>query len=180
DLDGDGWPDLLFANGRAWPGAGAAKPTARTRPAFYRNNHNGTFTDATRGSGLDVDLYGLGLAVADYDNDGLADVYFTGLGANRLLRGVGGGRFQDVTVKAGVGGSGGFGSSAAFFDYDRDGRLDLVVTNYVEWSPDKDRFCTLDGTRKSYCTPESYNGQSATLFHHTADGTFEAVTVKAG
>jgi len=178
DLDGDGWADLLFANGRAWPGGAAAK-AARTRPVFYRNNRNGTFTDATRGSGLDVDLYGLGLAVADYDNDGLADVYFTGLGQNRLLKGVGGGRFQDVTVKAGVGG-GGFGSSAAFFDYDRDGRLDLVVTNYVEWSLDKDRFCTLDGTHKSYCTPESYKGQSPTLFHNIGGGAFEDATVKAG
>jgi len=188
DLDGDGWPDLLFANGKAWPaaapvkGPAAAKARAAgaaTRPAFYRNNRNGTFTDATRGSGLDVDMYGLGVAVADYDNDGLADVYLTGLGGNHLLRGLGGGRFQDVTAKAGVGG-GGFGSSAAFFDYDRDGRLDLFVTNYVEWAQDKDRFCTLDGTRKSYCTPESYKGQSSTLFHGKADGTFEDVTAKAG
>ena len=104
-------------------------------------------------------MYGLGVAAADYDNDGQTDVYLTGLGGNRLFRNLGGGRFADVTAKAGVGG-GGFGTSAAFFDYDKDGKLDLFVCNYVDWSIDKDLFCTLDGTNKSYCTPESYKGQS--------------------
>jgi enediyne biosynthesis protein E4 len=175
DFDGDGWPDLLFANSRSWPG----RPGPASRPALYRNNQNGTFSDVTRGSGLDFEMYGLGVAGADYDNDGKVDVYLTGLGGNRLLRNLGGGRFADVTAKAGVG-NGGFSTSAVFFDYDKDGRLDLFVANYVEWSIAKDLFCTLDGTRKSYCTPESYKGQSPALYRNRGDGTFEDVTAKAG
>src|SRR5438132_1653418 len=107
------------------------------------------------------------------------DVYITGLGGNRLFRNLGGGRFADVTARAGVGG-GGFGTSAAFFDFDKDGRLDLFVCNYVDWSVEKDLFCTLDGTRKSYCTPESYKGHSPALYRNRGDGTFEDVTAKAG
>jgi enediyne biosynthesis protein E4 len=175
DLDDDGRPDLLFVNSKRWPG----HPGPRSLPAFYRNNGNGTFTEATRASGLDVEMYGLGVTAADYDNDGRVDVYITGLGGNRLFRNLGGGRFADVTARAGVGG-GGFGTSAAFFDYDKDGRLDLFVCNYVDWSVEKDLFCTLDGTRKSYCTPESYKGQSPALYHNRGDGTFEDVTAKAG
>jgi hypothetical protein len=175
DLDGDGWPDLFFVNSKNWPG----RPGPASLPAFYRNNHDGTFTDATRGSGLDVSLYGLGGAAADYDNDGRVDLYVTALGGNRLFHNEGNGRFVDVTAKSGTGGSG-FGASAAFFDFDKDGKLDLFVTNYVQWALDKDLFCTLDGTHKSYCTPESYKGQSPTLFRNKGDGTFEDVTAKAG
>jgi hypothetical protein len=175
DLDGDGWPDLVLANSRNWPG----RPGPPTRPALYRNNHDGTFTDVTRGSGLDVDMYGMGVAAADYDNDGKTDVYLTGLGGNRLFHNLGGGKFADVTARAGVA-NGGFSTSAVFFDYDKDGKLDLFVANYVEWSVDKDLFCTLDGTHKSYCTPESYKGQSPALYHNRGDGTFEDVTAKAG
>jgi enediyne biosynthesis protein E4 len=175
DLDGDGRPDLLFVNSKRWPG----RPGPRSLPAFYRNNGNGTFTDVTRGSGLDVEIYGLGVTAADYDNDGRVDVYLTGLGGNRLFRNLGGGRFADTTARAGVAG-GGFGTSAAFFDFDKDGRLDLFVCNYVDWSIEKDLFCTLDGTRKSYCTPESYKGQSPALYRNRGDGTFEDATAKAG
>jgi hypothetical protein len=175
DLDGDGWADLLFVNGKPWAGPRGA----RSLPAFYRNQRNGTFAEATRGSGLDVEMYGMGVAAADYDNDGVADVYLTGLGGNRLLRGLGGGRFADVTAKAGVGG-GGFGTSPAFLDYDKDGRLDLFVANYVEWSIATDLHCTLDGRRKSYCTPESYKGQSPALYRNRGDGTFEDATARAG
>jgi len=175
DLDGDGRPDLLFVNSKRWPG----RPGPRSLPGFYRNNGNGTFTDATRGSGLDVEMYGMGVAAADFDNDGRTDVYLTGLGGNRLFRSLGGGRFADVTARAGVGG-GGFGTSAAFFDYDKDGKLDLFVCNYVDWSIEKDLFCTLDGTHKSYCTPESYKGQSPALYRNRGDGTFEDVTARAG
>src|SRR5216683_370658 len=175
DLDGDGWPDLFFVNSKSWPG----RPGPPTLPALYRNNRDGTFTDVTRGSGLDVSMYGLGAAAADYDNDGRVDIYVTGLGGNRLFHNEGNGRFSDVTARAGVSG-GGFGTSAAFFDYDKDGKLDLFVANYVQWSLDKDLFCTLDGTRKSYCTPESYKGQSPILYRNRGDGTFEDVTVKAG
>ncbi len=119
------------------------------------------------------------MAAADYDNDGDADLYLTALGPNRLFRNEGGGRFRDVTASAGVGDTG-FSTSAAFFDYDKDGRLDLFVCNYVEWSPQQDLRCTLNGRDKSYCTPESYRGQSATLFRNAGDGRFEVVTAKAG
>ncbi|HET8646185.1 MAG TPA: VCBS repeat-containing protein, partial [Vicinamibacteria bacterium] len=102
DLDGDGWADLLFVNSKNWPG----RPGPRALPGLYRNNRNGTFSDVTRGSGLDVEMYGMGVSAADYDGDGRSDVYLTGLGGNRLFRGLGGLRFQDVTARAGVGGGG--------------------------------------------------------------------------
>jgi enediyne biosynthesis protein E4 len=175
DADGDGWPDLFFVNSTAWPGQ-AAKPS---RPALYRNARNGTFTDVTAAAGLDVTLYGLGAAAADFDNDGRTDLYVTALGGNRLFRNLGGMKFADVTKQAGVG-SGGFSTSAAWLDYDRDGRLDLFVARYVDWSLPADRFCSLDGKTKSYCTPETYKGQSAVLFHNLGNGTFEDVSAKAG
>ena len=175
DADGDGWQDLFFVNSTTWPGQ-PAKPSA---PALYRNNHDGTFTDVTAASGLKGIGYGLGAAAADFDNDGKADLYVTSLGGNHLFRNLGGMKFADVTAQAGVGSSG-FSTGAAWFDYDRDGRLDLFVAHYVDWTIQKDLFCTLDGKAKSYCTPESYKGQSATLFHNLGDGTFEDVTAKAG
>jgi enediyne biosynthesis protein E4 len=175
DFDHDGWPDLFFANAKNWEKAPGREPL----PALYRNNHDGTFTNVTQAAGLAVPLYALGGAAADYDNDGLEDLYVTCLGANHLFRNLGKGKFADVTAKAGVGDSG-FSTSAAFFDYDKDGRLDLFVANYVTWSIDKDLFCTLDGKHKSYCTPESYKGQSGTLYHNRGDGTFEDATEKAG
>ena len=175
DMDGDGWPDVLFLNSANWPGRGGA----RTSPALYRNNRNGTLTDVTRGSGVDVELYGIGGAAGDFDNDGHVDVYLTALSGNRLLRNLGGGKFADVTKTAGVG-SGGFSSSALWFDYDADGRLDLFVAHYVDWSIEKDLFCTLDGKEKSYCTPESYQGQSPTLYRNRGNGSFEDVTRPAG
>jgi enediyne biosynthesis protein E4 len=174
DYDGDGWQDLLFANSKAWPGQTGPRAT----PALYRNQGNGTFTDVTKAMGLDVEMYGMGVAAADYDNDGRVDVYLTGVGGNRLFHNDGA-RFSDVTVKAGVAG-GAFSTSAAFFDYDRDGVLDLLVANYVEWTLKTDLYCTLDGKTKSYCTPESYKGQSAVLYRGRGDGTFEDTTRKAG
>ena len=174
DADNDGWQDILLVNSRKWPG----RTGAPAYPALYRNNRNGTFTDVTRTAGLATELYGLGVAAADYDNDGDADIYLTALGPNRLFRNNGAGRFEDVTAQAGVGDPG-FSASATWFDYDRDGRLDLFVANYVEWSIATDRFCSLDGKTKSYCTPESYKGQSPTLYHNTGKGTFENVTRKA-
>jgi hypothetical protein len=175
DEDNDGWQDILLVNGRNWPGQSGAP----SFPALYRNNGNGTFTDITRSAGLAVEMYGMGVSVGDYDNDGDADIYITALGPNHLFRNNGGGHFEDVTAKAGVGDPG-FSTSAVWFDYDRDGKLDLFVGNYVEWSVDKDLFCTLNGKTKSYCTPESYKGQSPTLYHNHGDGTFENVTRKAG
>ena len=175
DFDGDGRQDVLLVNSKNWPG----RPGPRATPALYRNAGNGTFADVTKTAGLDVEMYGMGVAAADYDNDGRIDIYLTALGGNRLFRNLGGGRFADVTAKAGVGG-GGFSTSAAFFDYDKDGSLDLFVANYVEWSIEKDLYCTLDGKTKSYCTPESYKGQSQTLYRNRGDGGFEDVTEKAG
>jgi hypothetical protein len=175
DYDNDGWQDILFVNSMSWP----ERKGAKSYSSLYHNNRNGTFTDVTKEAGLAVEMYGLGCAVADYDNDGLADIYITCLGPNRLFRNLGGGRFSDVTAKAGVGDAG-FSTSAAWVDYDRDGMLDLFVCNYVEWSIEKDLFCTLDGKNKSYCTPEKYKGQSSTLYRNKGDGTFENVTRRAG
>ncbi|HMJ82920.1 MAG TPA: VCBS repeat-containing protein, partial [Vicinamibacterales bacterium] len=175
DVDGDGWQDLLFVNSMNWPG----RPGAKSYPALYRNRQDGTFADVTRGSGLDVEIYGIGGAAADFDNDGKVDVYLTALGSSRLFRNVGGGKFVDVTASAGVA-SPGFATSALWFDYDNDGKLDLFVAHYVDWSIEKDLYCTLDGKSKSYCTPESYKGQSGTLYHNRGDGTFADVTRQAG
>jgi hypothetical protein len=175
DVDNDGWQDVLFVNSRNWPG----RPGAASYPALYRNNRNGSFTDITKPAGLAVELYAFGVAAADYDNDGNVDIYLTALGPDRLFRNTGGGRFTDVTARAGVSDPG-FSMSAMWFDYDKDSRLDLFVTNYVEWSMEKDLYCTLDGKNKSYCTPETYKGQSSTLFRNKGDGTFENVTAKAG
>ncbi|MEO5896015.1 MAG: CRTAC1 family protein [Vicinamibacterales bacterium] len=178
DIDNDGWQDLFLVSSTNWP----ARPdtaSAAGLPALYRNNGNGTFRDITRQAGLAVEMYGLGVTAADYDNDGNIDLYVTALGPNRLFRNLGGGKFSDVTAGAGVGDPG-FSTSAAWFDYDRDGRLDLFVANYVEWTIGTDLFCTLDGRNKSYCTPESYKGQSSTLYRNEGGGTFENVTRKAG
>jgi hypothetical protein len=176
DYDNDGFQDILLINSMSWPGAKSAKPSY---PALYHNNHDGTFTDVTKEAGLAVEMYGLGCAVGDYDNDGLPDIYITCLGPNHLFHNLGNGKFADVTQKAGVGDRG-FSTSAVWFDYDNDGKLDLFVCNYVDWAIDKDLYCTLDGKNKSYCTPESYKGQSPTLYHNRGDGTFEDVTKKAG
>ncbi len=174
DADGDGWPDILLINGKDWIPHGR-----RTTAALYRNNHDGTFTDITRGSGLDIEIYGLGVAVADYDNDGREDVYITALDGDRLFHNEGGGKFRDVTRESGIHNAA-FGASAVWFDYDRDGKLDLFVANYVQWNPKGDLWCSLDGATKSYCTPESYKGVSSKLYHNLGNGKFEDVTAKAG
>jgi hypothetical protein len=174
DYDNDGWQDILLVNSRNFPG----RPGPPSYPALYRNNRNGSFTDVTKQAGLAIELYGFGVAAADFDNDGRVDIYITALGPNRLFRNVGG-RFVDVSDRAAVSDPG-FSTSAMWFDYDRDGKLDLFVANYVEWSPERDLFCTLDGKTKSYCTPESYTGQSSTLYRNKGDGTFENVTKAAG
>jgi len=175
DFDGDGASDLFFPSSTRWPGR--AGPAGLS--VLYRNDGKGAFTDVTKGSGLGLEMYALGAAAADYDNDGRVDLYVTCLGPNRLFRNLGDGRFEDVTAKARVGDPG-FSTSALFFDYDKDGHLDLVVANYVAWELEKDLFCTLDGKSKSYCTPESYQGQSLTLYRGRPDGTFEDATLKAG
>ncbi len=174
DADGDGWPDILLINSKDWTPRGR-----KSLSALYRNNRNGTFTNITAGSGLDVEMYGMGVAIGDYDNDGRDDVYITALEGDHLFHNEGGGKFRDVTRTAGVNNAS-FGTSAAWLDYDRDGKLDLFVDNYVQWSPKADLWCSLDGSTKSYCTPESYKGTSCKLFHNLGGGKFEDVSQKAG
>jgi hypothetical protein len=174
DADGDGWVDLLFVNSKDWTPRGK-----RSTAALYRNNHNGTFTDVSAGSGLDVPMYGMGVAVADYDNDGRDDVYITALEGDRLFHNQGGFKFRDVTTASGIRNAN-FATSAAWLDYDRDGKLDLFVANYVQWTLKGDLWCSLDGATKSYCTPESYKGTSSRLFHNLGNGKFEDVSDKAG
>jgi enediyne biosynthesis protein E4 len=176
DYDNDGWPDIFIVNGMDWPGHGSKHST----PKLYHNNHDGTFTDVTHKAGLDVEMFGMGVAVGDYDNDGYDDLFVTALGQSHLFHNNGDGTFTDVTQKAGLLGPKEFSTSAAWVDYDRDGKLDLVVANYVQWSLEGDLYCTLDGKSKSYCTPESYKGASVRLWHNRGDGTFEDVTKKAG
>jgi len=176
DFDNDGDQDLLFVNGKSWPGQRSAGPATA---ALYRNRGNGTFEDVTRGSGFDREIYGMGLAIGDYDNDGDPDVYLTALGPNLLLRNEGGGRFTDASATAGVRDPG-FGSSATWLDYDRDGDLDLFLLNYVQWSIETDIYCTLDGKTKSYCTPESYPGASPVFYRNEGRGKFTDVTPEAG
>ena len=176
DYDGDGWLDILLVNGCDWPGHKRQRSTL----ALYRNNRNGTYTDVTQRAGLAIEMYGMGAAIADYNNDGFPDILITAVGQNRLFRNTGKGTFIDVTERSGLGGRTGFSTSALWFDYDRDGLLDLFVCNYVQWSPEHDVFCSVDGTNKSYCTPEAYRGATCWLFRNRGNGTFEDVTAKSG
>jgi enediyne biosynthesis protein E4 len=176
DYDRDGWQDILLINGADWPGHKKNRTTLR----LYRNNRNGTFTDVTARAGLDIELYGMGVAVGDYDNDGFPDILVTCVGQNHLFHNTGKGTFLDVTNAAGLGKREGFSTSALWFDYDRDGLLDLFVCNYVKWSHETDVFCSLDGKHKSFCTPEAYRGATCWLFHNRGNGTFEDVTAASG
>ena len=174
DANNDGWSDILLVNSRDWkPG------TRRSLHALYRNNKNGTFTNVTAASGLDVEMYGMGVAVGDYDNDGRDDVYITALEGDRLFRNQGNFKFRDVTKTSGIANAS-FGTSAAWVDYDKDGLIDIFVANYVQWSEKGDLYCTLDGSTKSYCTPESYKGTSSKLYRNLGGGKFADVSQKAG
>jgi hypothetical protein len=177
DYDNDGWPDILLINSEDFPGHNIHGPTTLK---LYHNNHNGTFTDVTRKAGLAVEMYGMGVGVGDYDNDGHDDVFVTALGQSHLFHNNGNGSFTDVTKAAGLWGPNEFSTGAAWVDYDHDGLLDLVVANYVQWSEKGDLYCTLDGSHKSYCTPESYKGASLRLWHNLGHGKFEDVTRKTG
>lgn len=176
DYDADGWQDILLVNSMDWPGHKQGRSTLR----LYHNNRNGSFTDVTSRAGLDLEMYGMGVAVGDYNNDGFPDILITCVGQNRLFQNTGRGTFFNVTRASGLAVKQSFSTSALWFDYDRDGLLDLFVCNYVRWSPAQDVFCSLDGIHKSYCTPEAYRGETCWLFHNRGDGTFEDVTATSG
>jgi hypothetical protein len=180
DYDRDGWQDILLVNGCDWPGHAREHKAEPSTLKLYRNNRNGTFSDVTHSAGLDVEMYGMGVAVGDYNNDGYPDILITCVGQNRLFHNTGKGTFVDVTKASGLGGRAAFSSSALWFDYDRDGLLDLFVCNYVKWSEEHDVFCSRDGRHKSYCTPEAYRGETCWLFHNRGNGTFEDVTATSG
>jgi len=174
DIDGDARPDLLFVDGKDWAPGG--RPA---RHGLYRNNGDGTFTDVAAGSGFDhANLYGLGATVADYDNDGRDDVFMTTVDGGRLFHNEGGGKFADVTARAGLRNAE-FTVSAAWLDYDRDGLLDLFIGNYVRWSPAVEIVCAQDGVR-GYCGPNAYKPLAPALYRNRGGGRFEDVTARAG
>src|SRR6516164_9454885 len=177
DFDGDGWPDIYFVNGRDLYGRGI-----KAQNALYHNNGDGTFTDVTAGAGVPGTGFGLGCVWGDYDNDGHPDLFITQYGPNVLYHNNGDGTFSDVTQKAGVAGmefNTYFHSGATFFDYDRDGKLDLYVGGYVALPPGAQRYCNLGGVTSS-CPPSAYEGSADILYHNNGDGTFTNVTKKAG
>jgi hypothetical protein len=182
DFDDDGDADLLFVNGTDWPWA----PRKGEKPAtmaLYRNDGKGHFEDVTAGSGLDASFYGMAPAVGDFDNDGLVDLFVTGVGGSRLFRNLGGGKFADVTKGAGVGGlPTDWSSCAAWFDYDNDGRLDLFVGHYVKWSREIDFEVgfKIDGTTRAYGQPMSFQGAFPALYHNDGSGKFTDVSAKSG
>jgi hypothetical protein len=182
DFDGDGNQDLLFINSCYWPGH---VPEEKSQPtmALYRNDGHGHFSDVTKGSGLDVSFYGMGVAIGDYDNDGLDDVFITAVGGNHLFHNDGHGKFHEVTREAGVGGStNDWSTCAAFFDYDNDGNLDLFVGNYIKWSRDIDAEVgyKIDGRTRAYGQPMNFQGAFPRLYHNDGNGHFTEVSAQSG
>jgi enediyne biosynthesis protein E4 len=179
DYDQDGLMDLYFVQSGA---TDIYKPSTPLRSALYHNNGDGTFTDVTEKAGVGGEgHYGQGVAVGDYDNDGYPDLYVTGYGRAILYHNNGDGTFTDVTARAGVADQGQWSTSAGWFDFDKDGWLDLVVTNYIQWTPENNQWC---GERKpgyrAYCNPNNYKGQKTRLYHNNHDGTFTDVSDKSG
>ena len=175
DYDNDGWIDLFLVNSTDWPDQRGEPHSCK----LFRNQRNGTFEDVSRSSGVDLlELYGMGIAVGDYDNDGWNDIYVSGLGGGRLLHNEEG-RFRDQTQKSGIK-SVGLGTSCSWLDYDHDGDLDLFLCNYVKWSRETDKVCSYDQIHKSYCSPADYPADSPQLFQNRGDGTFVDVSQPAG
>lgn len=173
DFDGDGWPDLFCVNGAALPSLAKTGPEYSNR--LYRNNRDGTFTDVTEKAGLAGRGYGMAVAVGDYNNDGHEDLFVAGVHGNQLYRNNGDGTFSDVTDRAGLGSPAlrkFWSVSAAWIDYDNDGRLDLFISNYCDWEPGRDPVCA------GYCHPDVYRAEPMQLFHNNGDGTFAQVTAK--
>ena len=175
DYDQNGLFDLYLVNGAATK---IYQPKTPVRSALYRNNGDGSFTDVTEKAGVGAEgLFGMGVAVGDYDNDGFPDLFVCGYGRCVLYHNNGDGTFSDVTTKAGVANEGRWASSAAWFDYDNDGRLDLIIANYVDWSPEHNFYCGDEGPgMRSYCHPDDFHPQPPTLFHNNGDGTFTDVS----
>lgn len=184
DFDNDGDQDLLFVNGQQWPSnEDAAADVARATLALYRNDGTGQFDDVTKGSGLDVSLYGMGAAVGDFDRDGRIDVFVSAVGTNRLFHNDGEGNFRDVTEGAKIGGEANeWSSSCGWFDYDGDGDLDLFVCNYVKWSRefDESQGFQLTGGGRAYGRPQSFEGTFPYLYRNEGSGKFSEVAEAAG
>ena len=174
DFDNDSRLDILLINAKSWK-ISESSPTSK----LYRNVGNGRFVDVTDAANLALPMYGMGTAIADYDNDGDSDIYITSLERNRLFRNNADGTFTDVTEIAAVGGES-WSTSALFFDYDRDGWLDLFVCNFIRWSKKLEIPCVVDDQFIFYCPPFAYGGKSSRLYRNLGDGTFEDVTVRAG
>lgn len=182
DFDNDGDQDILCINAQAWPWDRGNKPATSTA-ALFANDGSGKFTDVTANSGLDVPIYGMGCAFGDYDADGLVDVFISALGSNRLFHNDGNGKFSDVTESTGVAGAADrWSSSCGFFDCDRDGDLDLLVCNYLEWSREFDlsQNFTLDGTHRKYGEPKAFPGTQAYLYRNDGNGKFSDISQAAG
>ena len=179
DYDQNGLMDLYLVNGAA---TRVYTPKHRLRSALYRNNGDGTFTDVTEEAGVDAeDLFGMGVAVGDYDNDGFPDLLVCGYGRCLLYNNNGDGSFSDVSAQAGVQNLGRWASSAAWFDFDNDGRLDLVIANYVDWSPERNFYCGDRGPgMRSYCHPDDFNPQPPSMYRNQGDGTFVDVSKSSG
>jgi enediyne biosynthesis protein E4 len=183
DYDDDGWPDIFIVNGTTLEGVPPGQPAPTNH--LYHNNHDGTFTDVTQKAGLAHSGWGQGVCVGDYDNDGFQDLFVTYYGKNVLYHNNGDGTFSDVSAKAGVVGNGkAWGTGCAFLDYDRDGRLDLMVANYVDFdlstapAPGDRPNCLWKGV-PVMCGPQGLPGGKNILYHNRGDGTFEDVTAKA-
>jgi hypothetical protein len=182
DFDNDGDQDLLFINSTFWPWntVGSKKPTT---PTLYRNDGKGNFDDVTSGSGLDVSIYGMGVVVGDYDNDGNVDVFITGVGGNHLFHSRGGGKFEEVGSRAGITGvTNGWSTCAAWIDYDNDGDLDLFVGNYVKWSREIDAEVgyKIDGKTRAYGQPMNFEGVFPNLYRNDGNGRFADVASQSG
>jgi hypothetical protein len=178
DYNGDGRPDVFFANGAASPSL--AKRGAQHANRLFRNDGDLRFTDVTDETGVAGIGYAMGAAAADYDNDGRVDLFVPGVRVNQLLRNRGDGRFEDVTARSGIA-SGEWAVAAAWFDYDNDGRLDLFVVTYVQWSADRNPYCGDQARgRRTYCHPSFFKGLPNRLYRNRGDGTFEDVSQKSG